>query len=122
MLIAVLRPFLLMAGMVGLAALAAGLFGEVGTALAVSYGGGVALINAALLYWRWRQGVRDFHCDADKHLRLFYRSSMERFFVVMTLLAVGFVWLDDEALALLAGFVVGQVAWMLASPTLRERT
>jgi hypothetical protein len=122
MFIAVLRPLLLLAGIVGLAALAAGWFGGAGTALAVLFGGGVAVANTALLFWRWRQGVLDFHCDAGKHVKSFYRSVMERFIVVVSLLAVGFALFRDQPLALLAGFVVGQMAWMLASLTLRERT
>jgi F0F1-type ATP synthase assembly protein I len=117
-----LGPLLLQTGMVGLAALVAGLFGDLGIALAVLYGGGVAIANSALLFWRWHKGLRDFHCDAGKHVRSFYRSFMERFFVVMILLVAGFYWLGDRPLALLAGFVVGQMALMLASLTLRERT
>lgn len=105
-----------------MAALAGGLFGDVGTALALMYGGAVSVVNTALLIWRWRRGVRDFHCDAGKHLRSFYRSSMERFLVVVILLAAGFAWIEFPPLSLLAGFVVGQVGWMLASLTLRERT
>lgn len=117
-----LVPLLLQSGVVGLAALVAGLIGEVGTALAMLFGGGVAVANASLLLWRWHRGIRDFHCDAGRHLRSFYRSMMERFFVVIILLAAGFAWLGDYPLALLAGFLVGQMAWMLASLTLRERT
>lgn len=115
-------PLLLQLGAVGLAALVAGLFGEVGTALAVLYGGGVAVANVSLLLWRWHKGVRDFHCDVGRHMKSFYRSSMERFFVVVILLAAGLAWFGIDPLALLAGFVVGQMAWMLASLTLRERT
>jgi len=117
-----LIPLLLQSGLVGLAALAGGLLVEVKTALAMLYGGGVAVANAALLVWRWRRGLRDYHCDGGRHLRSFYRSFMERFFVVIFLLAAGFALLGDNPLALLAGFLVGQIAWMLASLTLRERT
>jgi len=122
MLITVLRLLVLQSGTVGLATLVAGLFGEVGIALAVLYGGGVSIANTSLLVWRWHKGAEDFHCDAGRHLSSFYRSGMERFFVVLILLAVGFYWLGDHPLALLVGFVVGQMAWMLASLTLRERT
>jgi ATP synthase protein I len=118
----VLVPLLVQSVLVMLAALVAGWFGGVGTALATLYGGGVAVVNAALLLWRWRKGLYVFHCDAGRHLRSFYRSFMERFFVVIFLLAAGFAWLGEHPLALLAGFLVGQMAWMLASLTLRERT
>lgn len=121
MLIAVLPSLLLQMGAVGLAALVAGLYGGVGTALAMLYGGAVALANSSLLLWRWRRGVHDFHCDAGRHLRSFHRSGMERFFVVVILLAAGFTWLGDDPLVMLAGFLVGQTAWMLASLILRER-
>jgi ATP synthase protein I len=122
MFITVFRPLLLQTGAVGLAALAGGMFGEVGTALALLYGGAVSVANTALLIWRWHRGARDFHCDADKHLRSFYRSMLERFLVVVILLAAGLARTELPPLSLLAGFVVGQVAWMLASLTLRERT
>lgn len=122
MFMTVYRALLLQSGTVGLAALAVGLYGGVGTALAFVFGGGVALANTSLLLWHWRKDARNYHCDAGRHLRSFYRSSMERFFVVGILLAAGFAWLGEHPLGLLAGFVVGQVAWMLASPTLHERT
>lgn len=109
-------------GTVALAALAAGLFGDARVALAVLCGGGASVAGSALLWWRWHQGLRDYHCDAGRHVRSFYRSAMERFFVVVTMLAAGFYWIGDHPVALLAGFLVGQMAWMLASLTLRERT
>lgn len=119
---AVLGSLLLQSGMVGLASIVAGFFGEVGTALAVLYGGGVSIANSSLLMWRWHRGARVFHCDAGRHLKSFYRSGMERFFVVVILLAAGFYWIGDHPMALLTGFVIGQIAWMLANLALRERT
>lgn len=107
---------------VGLAALAAGLFGGLWMGVAVASGGVASIVNTGLLWWRWRRGAQDYHCDAGRHLRSFYRSSLERFFVVVMLLAAGFYWIGDHPVALLAGFLVGQMAWMLASLTLRERT
>jgi ATP synthase protein I len=122
MFISALRPLVWPFGAVMSAALAGGLYSGKGTALAVIYGGGVAIVNAALLLWRWHRGTRVFHCDAGKHLRSFYRSFLERFFVVTILLAAGFAFIGDNPMALLAGFMVGQFAWMLASLTLNERT
>ncbi len=91
-------------------------------ALAVIYGGLAAWLNAAMLYWRWVQGTRRFHSDPGRHLRSFYRSSMERFLMVGLWLAAGLAWLGLAPLAVVAGFVAGQLAWLIASPTLRERT
>ncbi|TCJ12730.1 ATP synthase subunit I [Parasulfuritortus cantonensis] len=122
MLLAVRRPLLLQAGALGLLALAVGGFGDMGIALAVAYGGAVSVLNTALLWWRWYRGAQDFHCDGGRHLRSFYRSAMERFFVVVIMLAAGFVWIGDHPVALLAGFMFGQAAWIAASLALRERT
>lgn len=122
MFIAVLRSLKVQSGIVGLAVIVAGVFGDVGIALAVAYGGGVSMASTALLWWRWHRGVRDYHCDTGRHVRSFYRSAMERFFVVVIMLAAGFFWIGDHPGALLVGFLVGQMAWMLASLTLRERT
>lgn len=117
----VVQSLLLQAGLIGAVAVVVGLWAGVGTSLAVLFGGLVAVANSALLAWRWHKGARDYHCDAGRHLRSFYRSMLERFFVVMTLLATGFVLMGEHRLGLLAGFAVGQSAWILTSLTLRER-
>ena len=84
-------------------------------AIAVMYGGGVALVNTGLLVWRWYRGLHDYHCDGGRHLRSFYRSEMERFFVVCTMLATGLAGLGLAPLPLLTGFIVGQSAWVIAA-------
>jgi ATP synthase protein I len=89
---------------------------------ATLYGGGVALLNTAMLVWRWHRGLRDYHCDGERHLKSFHRSFLERFFVVAILLATGLGVLSLAALPLLTGFIVGQLAWMAASLGPRERT
>jgi hypothetical protein len=40
---------------------------------------------------------------------------MERFFVVGIMLATGFALLDLAPLLLLTGFIVGQLAWVIAA-------
>lgn len=92
-----------------------------GTAgLAAFYGGSVAWVNAGLLYWRWRRGRFDYQCDVQRHLRAFHRSMMERFFVVVVLLALGLGVLHLAPLLLLLGFIVGQVAWIIATSALNQ--
>lgn len=89
------------------------------------YGGGIAMANAGLLTWRWHRGLQDFHCDGRKHLGSFHRSLLERFFVVVLLLAAGFAYgLSEPAfrpLVMLVGFVVGQLAWGIAVAALKTR-
>ncbi len=78
------------------------------------YGSFVAVVNSGLLVLRWRRGLKDYFCDGPRHLKLFNRSMFERFFVVTMLLALGFGMMNLAPLGTLTGFVVGQLAWMLA--------
>ena len=84
-------------------------------ALSVLYGATAALLNTGFLLWRFKRGERDYHCDAGRHLRSFYRSSLERYAVVGVWLAIGFTALDLAALPMVLGFVIGQLAWVLAA-------
>lgn len=84
-------------------------------AVAMLAGGAVALANTLLLAWRMRGDKDAPSLNAQQHLRTFYRSSLERFFVVMLLLAVGMGPLALQPLPLLAGFVLGQLALIVSS-------
>lgn len=90
-----------------------------GVAVAVAYGGLAAAANIGLLVWRWRRGRYDYHCDGGRHLRQFHRSMLERFFVVVTILAMGIVGLSVQPLPMLMGFIVGQIAWMISAAALK---
>jgi ATP synthase protein I len=113
-----LFAYTLQAAIVAAAAIAAWLWQGTEVAAAVLYGGAVALANTSLLVWRWWQGRYDYHCDGGRHMKQFYRSSVERFFVVAIVLAVGMYGLKLDPLPVLLGFIVGQVAWMIAAATL----
>lgn len=65
------------------------------------------------MQWRLRSGG-NLKLDAGVHLRLMYRSAIERFFVVIGLLAIGLVKIDLQPFAILLGFVAGQVGMILA--------
>jgi len=89
----------------------------------VLYGGAVSMVGAWLLAWRWRKGVHDYHCDGHRHLKSLHRSFLERLFVVAGLLAMG-LWLGSGesgpgAWAILLGFVVGQLTWVVAAAGLK---
>jgi len=83
-------------------------------AMALLYGGLVALANSGLLVIRWQRGLRGYHCDGQRHLKSFNRSMLERFFVVGVLLAVGFGVLNLRQFVMLSGFIVGQLAWVVS--------
>lgn len=84
------------------------------------YGSIVAMVGALFLAWRYKQGLR--HSDAGVVLRHAYRTAIERFIWAIFLLALGFKLLELAPLWLLAGFVVGQAAWLLAPIWMRLRT
>jgi hypothetical protein len=89
-------------------------------AQALLFGGLVAVVNSGMLVVRWRRGLKDYHCDGKRHLKSFNLSMLERFFVVGMLLAAGFKFLNLPQLVMLAGFIVGQTAWVI-SITLTRR-
>lgn len=88
--------------------------------IAILAGGAVALTNTLLLAWRMRGDERSANRSAQGHLWMFYRSSLERFFVVGSLLAAGMGPLGFKPLPLLAGFVLGQFALIAFSLIMRR--
>ena len=83
-------------------------------ALSVVYGSGVALANTLLLMWRLGRSARRAPTDANRQLRMFYLSSVERFLVVATLLVAGMTALGLAPQAIVAGFVLGQLTLLIA--------
>jgi len=89
-------------------------------AKAALYGGVVALMGTLLLLWRMQRSKQKTLLEAHQHLWLFYRSGLERFLVICVLLAIGMGPFKLVPLAVLVGFVAGQLAWIIA-PLQRER-
>ena len=79
-------------------------------AASTGFGGSIAMINIALLLWRRDRADRGRALSAGESIRLLYRSMLERFISVIALFWLGMGVLELYAPALLAGFVVGQLA------------
>ena len=79
-------------------------------AAAAGFGGGIAMVNIALLLWRRHCADRGRALSAGESIRLLYRSALERFFAVIALFVLSMAVLQLDAPALLTGFIVGQVA------------
>lgn len=92
------------------------------TAKSFAFGSSVALASTMFLAWRLYQGERQQKSDAAWCLRQAYRTAIERFAGVIFLLAVGFKLLNLAPLWMLAGFVVGQSAWLLVPVWMKLRT
>jgi F0F1-type ATP synthase assembly protein I len=83
-------------------------------AIAVLSGGGISVVNGALLAWRMVRAAlypaHEAHHPHDVHqqLRLMYFYAAERFLVVIVLLCLCIAVLKLTPLALLGGFAMGQ--------------
>jgi F0F1-type ATP synthase assembly protein I len=83
------------------------------TAQPVMGGGLIAISGSALLWLRWWQSNKRMQADAQQAVRAVYRTGLERFVLVVLLLALGLSYFKHAAAALLAGFVLGQLAWLI---------
>lgn len=103
--------------LIALAAAGGFYLGGLPAAEAALFGGAIALINTLLLAWRLHRGRRPLHADPGRHLRSFYASAIERFATVALLFAAGIGLLDLMPGALIAGFIVGQLALLISGLT-----
>ena len=95
-----------------LAATSAVFFGYYGGFQAVSvWGGGViAMTHTLLLEWRRACADSGPALSGTESLRLLYRTALERFVLVVLLFALMLGVLKLDPLALITGFIVGQLA------------
>jgi len=90
-------------------------------AIAVLSGGGVSVLNGALLAWRMSRANQRTAHDAHLQLRLLYFYAIERFLVVVASLGLSMALLKLP-LAVLGGFVLGQAVLITARLFLRIKT
>jgi ATP synthase protein I len=102
-----------------LAAAASFFLMDPGVAIAVLYGGLVAIASMLMLAFRMREKDSDMHSDPHRHLRTFYRTALERFVFVGALLAAGIGLLELPPLPLVAGFVLGQLTLIVSQISVR---
>ena len=82
-------------------------------ALSVWSGGAIALANALLLEWR-RVGAANGRAQSvGESMRWLYRTAIERFVLVALLFALCLGVLNLPPLAVLTGFIAGQVALVI---------
>lgn len=91
-------------------------------AIAVLGGGGVSVLNGALLAWRMSRAAMHTAQDAHLQLRLMYFYAAERFLAVVVLLGICLAVLKYSPLAILGGFVLGQTALMAGRLFLKIKT
>jgi F0F1-type ATP synthase assembly protein I len=91
-------------------------------AIAVLGGGGVSVLNGALLAWRMSRAALHSSRDAHQQLRLIYFYAAERFSAVVALLAICLAVLKFSPLAVLSGFALGQAALLAGRLFLKIKT
>lgn len=87
--------------------------GDGETAKAAFFGASIALLNTLLMLWRRCRAERQGQADAHRQLRALYVSAIERLVAVVAALAIGLKALELDPLALLAGFIAGQLIWIV---------
>ncbi len=83
-------------------------------ALAVLSGGGISVVNGAMLAWRMSRAALTSVQNAHHQLRLMYFYAAERFLVVVVLLLLCMAALKLSPIALLSGFIAGQAVLLVA--------
>ncbi len=83
-------------------------------AVSAAYGAAVALIITLLMLARERESQARAEWTAQRHLGQFFRLEAERFILAIALLALGFLSGKTDPLALVSGFVLGQLGWAAA--------
>jgi F0F1-type ATP synthase assembly protein I len=91
-------------------------------AIAVLGGGGVSVLNGALLAWRMSRAALHSAQNAHQQLRLMYFYAAERFSVVIALLGICLALLKFSPLAVLCGFVMGQAALLVGRLLIKIKT
>jgi hypothetical protein len=91
-------------------------------AIAVLAGGGISILNGALLAWRMSRAARYPIHDAHQQLRLMYLFAAERFMAVVVLLGLALAVHKDSPLMILGGFVLGQATLIAARLLLKNKT
>lgn len=82
-------------------------------ALSAGFGGLIACSNTVLLEWRRYRVDSGRVLSAGASLRVLYRSVLERFLLVALLFVLGMGVLRLEPLALLTGFIAGQLGLVI---------
>jgi F0F1-type ATP synthase assembly protein I len=83
-------------------------------AISAAYGTAVTLIMTLLMLARERESEAHSEWTAQRQLGQFFRLEAERLVLAIALLALGFMSGKTEPLALITGFVLGQLGWVAA--------
>ena len=81
-------------------------------AIAAFFGASIALLATLVLILRSRNALKQAQAEPHRMLRSFYVASAERFAIVVIGMAIGIKAFALDPLALIAGFIAGQLIWI----------
>ena len=96
-------------------ALVAWIYGDLWSAVAATYGGGVALANAWLLALRVERVGELVKKDPHKGMYSLYIGAAQRFVLVLVGLAIGLGVFHLDAIPMVISFAVAQLAYVIAA-------
>jgi F0F1-type ATP synthase assembly protein I len=102
------------------ASLTAATFWGVEVAKSAWFGAVISLCNSLLIAWRMKPSAQEEQ-TAQRHLRQFYRSWIERYVVLFLMFALALIGLKLLPAALLSGFVLAQAVWIIAPLTFVDK-
>ena len=86
------------------------------------FGSLIAMTSTLVLALRLKQGESKESFGAEWALRQAYRTAIERYVWTAIMLGVGFGLLKLAPIWMLAGFVLGQIAWLFIPIWMKLRT
>jgi ATP synthase protein I len=96
-----------------IAAALCGWFFDSSTVRAALYGGFIAMANTLLSLRHLHRAERIAGEVAEQNVRIFYQCAFERLVITLALFALGLGILKLEPLAVIGGFILGQIALFL---------
>lgn len=88
---------------------------DLSVAKATLFGGLITVINSLQLLRHLHRADRVAGCDANRNIRVLYLCAMERLIMTLALFALGMGVLKLTPLAVISGFILGQLALLIGS-------
>ena len=100
---------LLLSGIIALLAL---IFGNTNAMIATLYGGSITLIATLLMAWRIGRAGEVAYNDKQQGYIEIYIGAIQKFILILVLMAIGMGYLKLNPLAILIGFAVTQLSFI----------
>ncbi len=83
------------------------------SALAAAYGAAVTVVSTVLLVWRLKRAGETARNDPRKSMKIIYVGAVWRFLLTAILFALGIGFFKLDPLAMIVGFMLTQLAYVL---------